>query len=91
MIEKYLSDGTFVRVQPSDDGIGPRLHFVFDDEAAAGGTLEPEEAAEIGLALLRWAADAVRGNGTPSLHVAVESSLDRTSRLLGTALVRDGA
>lgn len=90
MIEKYLSDGTFVRVQPTDDGIGPRLRFVFDDEHAEGGTLEPEEAAELGLALLRWAADVVRRSDTPSLHVAVVSSLDRTSRLLGTALAHDG-
>lgn len=86
MIEKYLTDGTFVRVEPRDDGIGPRLRLVFDDEAAAGGSLEPVEAAEIGLALLRWANDAVRGDLGMTAHAAVVTSLDRASRVLGPAL-----
>lgn len=85
MIDKFCADGTLLRLAPVNDGIGPRARLVFDDEHAEGGTLEPIEAAELGLALLRFAADAVADDR--SLRVALSASLDRTSRLLGTALV----
>lgn len=81
-IRRFTSSGDFVRAEVDDQGRAALLVGVDDLDGVDLATLEPEEATELGLWLLRHASRTV----TFPDDVVLTRLLDRLSRELGAHL-----
>lgn len=85
LIERFTADGSYMKVASVGGPPGSLCVLV---AATAGGDDEPavlgvEEAAELGLKVLRWVAEKMPDKGAAAL---VNISLDRLSRNIGATL-----
>lgn len=90
LIERFTADGSYLRLNAIGHGLTLLVHDPYQGQHSDHGAgccapalLEPEEAAELGVKLLRWVASKLPDRGVTDL---VNMSLDRVSRNIGAAL-----
>lgn len=87
MLDKFTADGSHVYVGPAQPERALLLVDRLESDQVGVALLSAAEATEIAFALLGWATADERVE-SPSLRVAVRSSIERTARLIGQAQQR---